>query len=310
MIAIKQTALARPVELIQLEGPREGRAKLALVKGYLSLSSSEAKDNAAWVRAIRRAGWRGAIYQLRWESGRAREILRNIGLSLLLRMGLKFAARRVFLPLPPFGIFELNEIRRHWRAARDRASTADTAAMSELLNHESEAGHWTLVGHSLGARVVFNMLKRSELETNSVDNAVLLGGTMSCSDADWAAAARGVRGSIVNVYHPGDRILNWLYRATEFNRISPCGVGPVLCEHLRIVNVDASERLPPSFRSHMQYHETLDTTVGPRLWTLPAPRLLPLFEDKPAVDTTPIDLETNTGNAAPPMNLEPNTGNA
>jgi len=140
-------SLTRAVELIPVAPAIEGPGKLALVKGYLSMSFSEEEDNAAWLRNLRDAGWQGAVYHLRWESGKTRELIQNLGLSLLVRMGLKLAARRVLLPLPPLGLYELGEIRRHWSAARQRAATVDAAAMIELLRDETEPQARIVLGH-------------------------------------------------------------------------------------------------------------------------------------------------------------------
>lgn len=277
--------LSVPIRLIPIEEGQPGAGKLALVKGYLSLSPSEARENAVWAECIRASGWKGAIYQLRWESGHTHELIRSIGLSLLIRMGLKLAARRILLPLPPLGVYELSEIRRHWLNARRRAESADTASIVRVLADEAPAAEWTLLGHSLGARIVYNVLARHLHEHAPFRSAVLLGATVPHNDPLWATAANAVDNEILNVHHAGDRILNWLFRATELNRINPCGVRPVAVEHFRIRNIDASPWLTRSFRSHMRYHEVLHQTVGPHLWTTPAPRELPLIEPEQETPT-------------------------
>lgn len=271
-------------QLIPIEEGAAGAGRLAIVKGYLSMNTSEARENAVWAHCLREAGWKGAIYQLRWESGETRELIRSIGLSLLLRMGLKLAARRVLLPLPPLGLYELSEIRRHWTAARDRAEHADVIGMIDVLHSEGPLREWTVLGHSLGGRIVYNVMSRLS-DADPLKAAVLVGATVPQNDPAWPHAAVGVADEILNVYHPGDRVLNWLYRATELNRVQPCGVMPVAIKHLRIRNVDASRWLKRSFRSHMRYHEILHETVGPYLWAQPAP--IPLPPPKPKDEEEP-----------------------
>ena len=76
---------------------------------------------------------------------------------------------------------------------------------------------YTLMGHSLGARVLFYTLTNLSMKPGSpVDNVYLLGGAVDRLDTeDWQKAASAVSGKIYNCYSKNDSVLKYLYQGAN-----------------------------------------------------------------------------------------------
>ena len=93
-----------------------------------------------------------------------------------------------------------------WSIALERASKAGEALAETLACGAHGDRPVTLVGYSLGARVVFRCLEelaRRKLP-GVVDTAVLLGAPVSRDCSKWAAARSVVSGRLVNVHNKND----------------------------------------------------------------------------------------------------------
>ena len=286
------TNIVRPTELVPMSPAIDGDESLVFFKGYMSERYTETADSNLWVRQIRAAGWRGAIWQLQWDSGRSGEILRKIGFTMLVRLGMKLVKRRLLLPLPPIGVYELNEIRRHWATVSQRADVVDASAILDLVRHEMKSGKVTLLGHSLGAKIVFNMLCRGRRDGFVFKDAIFMGGALPRRSEVWIDAVDSVERTLLNVHHKGDWVLRYLYRFGEMTRFSPCGLKPIGLEHEKIRNVEVSEWLPRSFSSHVRYPEVIEHTAGKELWRETAsviylPATMPSMAEREEVATRP-----------------------
>ncbi|RUS19716.1 hypothetical protein BC937DRAFT_87051, partial [Endogone sp. FLAS-F59071] len=75
----------------------------------------------------------------------------------------------------------------------------------------------TLVGYSLGARVIFRCLlelgRRGAF--GRIESAILAGAPVTPTYADWRIAASAVSGRLVNAYSRNDWVLGFLYRAAS-----------------------------------------------------------------------------------------------
>ena len=124
-----------------------------------------------------------------------------------------------------------------------------------------------MLGHSLGARVAYYMMRTlaSNLTTFSnfrFENVYLLGGAVRRdSSKDWEQVTLAVRGNIVNVHNKDDTILSTFFRLAEL-RQNPCGRKPIKKEHPKIINVDARRII--SNESHSAYRKFLSETIA--LW--------------------------------------------
>ncbi|OIT33269.1 PREDICTED: transmembrane and coiled-coil domain-containing protein 4-like isoform X1 [Nicotiana attenuata] len=128
-----------------------------------------------------------------------------------------------------------------WTIAVDRSDKAGKL-LAEVLQKGLQ-GHRpvTLVGFSLGARVIFKCLQiLAESETNSglVERVVLLGAPIAIKDMNWEAARKVVSGRFVNAYSTNDWMLGIAFRASLLTR-GLAGIQPV--DVPGIENVDVTE---------------------------------------------------------------------
>lgn len=104
-----------------------------------------------------------------------------------------------------------------WSVAVDRSDKAGKL-LAEVLSKNLQGNRpVTLIGFSLGARVIFRCLQQlSESGDNEglVERVVLLGAPISVKDEDWRSARKMVAGRFVNVFSTNDWILGVTFRAS------------------------------------------------------------------------------------------------
>ncbi|KAJ4470367.1 hypothetical protein C8J55DRAFT_185404 [Lentinula edodes] len=104
-----------------------------------------------------------------------------------------------------------------WSNALDRARAAGLVLASVLRSRQLGVRPITLIGFSLGARVIFYALL--ELAKSGgygiVQDVFLLGATLSVSPSLWAQTRSVVGGRYVNAYARNDWVLNYLFRASS-----------------------------------------------------------------------------------------------
>ncbi|KAL9328253.1 hypothetical protein ACSQ67_003256 [Phaseolus vulgaris] len=102
----------------------------------------------------------------------------------------------------------------------------------------------TLVGYSLGARVIFKCLEcLAETENSAaelVERVVLLGAPIAIMDENWEAVRKMVAGRFVNVYSSNDWMLGVAFRASLLSQ-GLAGIQPV--DIPGIQNVDVTDHV-------------------------------------------------------------------
>ncbi|XP_004500958.1 uncharacterized protein [Cicer arietinum] len=117
-----------------------------------------------------------------------------------------------------------------WAVAVDRSEKAGKVLAEVLLKGLQGNRPVTLVGFSLGARVIFKCLQC--LAESKGDNAglvervVLLGAPISIKDENWEVARKMVAGRFVNVYSTNDWTLGITFRASLLSQ-GLAGIQPV-----------------------------------------------------------------------------------
>lgn len=101
----------------------------------------------------------------------------------------------------------------------------------------------TLIGFSLGARVIYHCLlsmSKRENYKGIIEDVVLLGAPVTASQKQWAQISQVVGGRIINGYSSGDWLLKFLYRTMSI-QFSIAGTSPVNTQKNRkIVNFNLS----------------------------------------------------------------------
>ncbi|NP_001130514.1 putative DUF726-domain family protein [Zea mays] len=128
-----------------------------------------------------------------------------------------------------------------WSVAIDRSDKAGKMLADVLLKGLQGSRPVTLVGFSLGARVVFKCLQElAQLGNNVgiVERAVLIGAPVSVQGEMWEPARKMVAGRFVNVYSTNDWILGVTFRASLFTQ----GLAGIQDVHVPgVENVDVTE---------------------------------------------------------------------
>jgi hypothetical protein len=101
--------------------------------------------------------------------------------------------------------------------ARNRSEKAGQVLADALINRAQGERPVTLIGYSLGARVIYSCL-RSLAERKAfglIEDVVLIGAPIPSTTRNWQIMKSVVSGRITNVYSENDYILAFLYRATS-----------------------------------------------------------------------------------------------
>ena len=104
-----------------------------------------------------------------------------------------------------------------WSIASSRASKAGEVLADALINKAQGERPVTLIGYSLGARVVYTCLQKlaERKAFGLVESVVLIGAPAPSTSAEWRAVRSVVSGRVINVYSTNDYILAFLYRSSS-----------------------------------------------------------------------------------------------
>ncbi|KAJ6479190.1 hypothetical protein C8R47DRAFT_609586 [Mycena vitilis] len=137
-----------------------------------------------------------------------------------------------------------------WNNALDRAKAAGSVLADVLMQRHLGVRPITLIGFSLGARVIFYALV--ELAKHKaygiVQDVFILGTTVSVPTRMWCETRSVVSGRYVNAFARNDWVLNYLFRATSGGVGTVAGLRPV--ENVPgLENVDVTDKIA----GHMSY---------------------------------------------------------
>jgi len=104
-----------------------------------------------------------------------------------------------------------------WSVASSRASKAGEVLADALMNKAQGERPVTLIGYSLGARVIYTCLQKlaERKAFGLVESVVLIGAPAPSTSAEWRAMRTVASGRVVNVYSTNDYILAFLYRSSS-----------------------------------------------------------------------------------------------
>ena len=133
--------------------------------------------------------------------------------------------------------------------AKVRADKAGEVLADALINKVQGERPVTLVGYSLGARLIFSCCKKlaERKAFGLIENVVMLGTPCPSDSEDWRPIRAVVSGRVVNVFSTQDYILGFLYRTSSI-QLGVAGLQPVLGVR-GIQNVDVTDIVD----GHLQY---------------------------------------------------------
>lgn len=158
-----------------------------------------------------------------------------------------------------------------WSNALDRARQAGEVMAAILIKRSMGVRPVTLIGFSLGARVVFYTLVAlaKQKAFGIVQEVYLMGATVTASRKTWREVRGVVSGRFVNCYARNDWVLGYLFRATTGGLSTVAGLRPV--EYVPdLENVDITDLLA----GHMSYRSLMPVLLAEVGFRVTADRLV------------------------------------
>ncbi|KAL9004842.1 MAG: hypothetical protein Q9188_002361 [Gyalolechia gomerana] len=150
----------------------------------------------------------------------------------------------------PIGILKIGRVVDNpFSIAKTRSDKAGELLADALINKAQGERPVTLVGYSLGARVVYSCLMSLARRKafGLVESAVLVGSPCPSTTGDWRVMRSVVASRLVNVYSENDYVLGFLYRTSSI-QYGVAGLQKI--EGLPgVENVDVSETVS----GHLRY---------------------------------------------------------
>ncbi|TLS24276.1 hypothetical protein PpBr36_08020 [Pyricularia pennisetigena] len=149
-----------------------------------------------------------------------------------------------------------------WGSCMVRADKTGSVLAEALMNRVQGERGVTLVGYSLGARVIFNCLMAlaERRMLGIVENVVIMGAPVSSDSRVWSVLRSAVSGRLINVYSENDYMLAFLVRhgCVQF------GIAGLQCIEKQngVENVNASAMIT----NHLRYQYLVGTILKNLGW--------------------------------------------
>uniref|UniRef100_A0A669QQE2 Transmembrane and coiled-coil domains 4 n=1 Tax=Phasianus colchicus TaxID=9054 RepID=A0A669QQE2_PHACC len=204
-------------------------------------------------------------YCLAWESkylmelGSALDTLVNGFVNMMAQEALKFTVLSgivTALTWPTSLLTVANVIDNPWGVCLHRSAEVGKHLAHILLSRQQGKRPVTLIGFSLGARVIYFCLQEMAQEKDSqgiIEDVVLLGAPVEGEAKYWKAITKVVSGRIINGYCRGDWLLGFVYRTSSV-QLNVAGLQPVNLDDRRMVNMDLSSVVS----GHLDYMKQMD----------------------------------------------------
>ncbi|XP_049563254.1 transmembrane and coiled-coil domain-containing protein 4 isoform X2 [Orcinus orca] len=152
-----------------------------------------------------------------------------------------------------------NVIDNPWGVCLHRSAEVGKHLAHILLSRQQGQRPVTLIGFSLGARVIYFCLQEMAQEKDCqgiIEDVVLLGAPVEGEAKHWEPFRKVVSGRIVNGYCSGDWLLSFVYRTSSV-KLRVAGLQPVLLQDKRVENVDLSSMVS----GHLDYAKQMDVIL-------------------------------------------------
>ena len=238
---------------------KEGRGPAVVcIDGFLTQGDEGTRAN--WIRGLESHFPENPWYHVTWESKCLKD-LGNLaqggagvgGLNKLTALAKKAMKK------PPKGLVFAQLLamiaKNPWHVAVVKSMMAG-ALLADLLTRTRQRRGFILVGHSLGARVIYYALQNLSTREGEplVKSAILLGGAVGKEGEGWSAAKKAVSGHIYNCYSERDDVLKYLYSVGTGLSSQPVGRGAIVPRRKGIKNLDMTSLIS----GHTQYKPSLE----------------------------------------------------
>ncbi|XP_004377237.1 transmembrane and coiled-coil domain-containing protein 4 [Trichechus manatus latirostris] len=207
-------------------------------------------------------------YCLAWEAkylmelGNALETILSGLATMVAQEALKYTVLSgivAALTLPASLLAVANVIDNPWGVCLHRSAEVGKHLAHILLSRQQGRRPVTLIGFSLGARVIYFCLQEMAQEKDCqgiIEDVVLLGAPVEGEAKHWEAFRKVVSGRIINGYCRGDWLLRFVYRTSSV-QLRVAGLQPVQLDDRRVENVDLSSVVS----GHLDYAKKMDVIL-------------------------------------------------
>ena len=211
------------------------------VSGWLS---QEDEMENAWLNLV---GYhqQGSTFALRWEAGSAKKLVKKELFSSVYHVAGLILATPILKIAHLAMIFASNPFKKRARKAEITGYVLADLIMSMKLGNACVS----LIGFSLGTRVIYFCLQRLQKMNYCVHDVILLGGAAPCDLKTWRLCRKAVTGRLINTYCKTDKILSRLYALSKLEK----AIGNWPIDVQGIENYDITEIAT----GHLMYREVL-----------------------------------------------------
>ncbi len=234
---------------------------LIFINGFLSHKNQDPND---WINSVSAKYPLNPYYYVSWESKSLYEmgrlVIKSAGgksfikfITMLMKNKRRVLAKKINPLSWAFTGSEL--IGNPWHASMVKASMTGILLADLIARTENQNGY-ILMGHSLGSRVIYYLLKAlSDKKKSLIKDVFLLGGAVDRKDTDgWRTALKAVNGNLINCYSLNDSTLKFLYQGANALLSNPIGLGDIELNNKKIINKNVSSIVG----GHMEYKEKFD----------------------------------------------------
>ncbi|KAM0424747.1 hypothetical protein ACHAPT_010057 [Fusarium lateritium] len=165
-----------------------------------------------------------------------------------------------------------------WAVSLDRATSAGKILADSLLERNLGTRPITLVGFSIGARVVFSCLQELAKKgaVGIIQNVYMFGSPIVVKKDEYTRARTVVSGRFVNAFNRNDWILGYLFRLTSGGIRRVAGLAPI--EDMSwIENMDVTDLVV----GHMDYRQQMPTLLMRCGWSVESEEFVEIEDPDP-----------------------------
>lgn len=165
-----------------------------------------------------------------------------------------------------------------WAVSLDRATAAGKILADSLIERNLGTRPITLVGFSIGARVVFSCLQELAKKggVGIVQNVYMFGSPIVVSREEYIKAKTVVSGRFLNAYNRNDWILGYLFRLTSGGIRRVAGLAPVE-ECPFVENMDVTDLV----NGHMDYRQKMPVLLMRCGWSVDSEEFVEIEDPDP-----------------------------
>lgn len=223
------------------KGASDSRHSVIVVNGLLSEQDGKRINEEKWIELTEdwASGLHGVhgdedVWHLNWEAknlvkfgkwiSSARNGLAAKGISSAIAMGSKRMAKGA--SIAGWALTASEYISNPWHSAMVNAEKTGVLLAEAISRTEGQT--FTLMGHSLGARVVFfALMALATKKERYIKNVILMGGAVGRDNVEsWCAAESALTGTLYNCHSANDGVLKFLYQSANLGLSRPAGLGP------------------------------------------------------------------------------------